>query len=77
MGIKRYKNAIREVRANKQYLKFLGLSLEKNTILVEAGRGEDEAERVAALFDCLKEKHIEGDVYLALPSASPCCFHYH
>lgn len=70
MGIKRYKNAIREVRANKQYLKFLGLSLEKNTILVEAGRGEDEAERVAALFDCLKEKHIEGDVYLALPSKS-------
>ncbi|MCF0144872.1 MAG: hypothetical protein HUJ79_07270, partial [Firmicutes bacterium] len=65
MGIKRYKNAIREIRANGNYLKLLKKPVSAGTVLVLTGRGQEEEDRKSALLNCLEARGISGKIKFA------------
>lgn len=55
MGIKRYKNAIRESRANNDYLKYLKEKIDSNAVLLEAGQGKHTDGNIFAFLRCIEK----------------------
>ncbi|MDD4199955.1 MAG: CDP-glycerol glycerophosphotransferase family protein [Eubacteriales bacterium] len=52
MDIKRYKNAIRQARANKSYLKFLKLPVDRGIMLLETAELTEDSRQIFALLMC-------------------------
>lgn len=57
MGIKKIKNAIRDARANNDYLKYYEAPIDEKAILLEAAQGKHTDGNIFAFLRCVEEEH--------------------
>ena len=55
MGIKKVKNAIRNARANNEYLKYYDAPIDDKAILLEAAQGKHTDGNIFAFLRCVEE----------------------